>query len=307
MSPDWGDISLPRSTMSEEHAKSKGRADSGYGVSQVDGSSMSDLVRESASYGEETATRDHEPHQTPQQKAFVEDALQQQKPASVKSSSSVPGSPNSRRDSAISGASSKHSHHSRRPKASRQASKQSLKSARDANANPLAIRQRPRRATTSPGGQSPQVANMEEALALHERSRQILGLGSGSTTLYGAAAAVAQPPPPGLYRSKTAASIPTKPEFDSHATLVEPEVVEDVEKPEEHYVPPPVTTYWTSTETRREEYAQIDKANKGMRGLLRKMFPKLTRGTSQSRFFNAEKDISDADSVRRYRLDLDDH
>jgi hypothetical protein len=70
-------------------------------------------------------------------------------------------------------------------------------------------------------------------------------------------------------------------------------------------LPSPETKYWTSTETRRREYAEIDKANRGIRGLFKKMFPKIAAKSKRSRFYD-EKEGSMAGSVRRYRLDLPD-
>jgi len=70
----------------------------------------------------------------------------------------------------------------------------------------------------------------------------------------------------------------------------------------------PATTEirWTSDETRRREYAEIDRAQSGFKGMLRRMFPKIAAKSSKSRFYS-EDDGSDAGSVRRYRLDLDDN
>ena len=65
------------------------------------------------------------------------------------------------------------------------------------------------------------------------------------------------------------------------------------------------TMHWTSPSTRRRDYERIDKANSGLRGLVRKVMPRCVSGP-QEKFY--EKDQSDAGSVRRYRMDhLDDH
>ena len=68
-------------------------------------------------------------------------------------------------------------------------------------------------------------------------------------------------------------------------------------------VPPATEIRWTSDETRRREYAEIDRANKGLRGLWRKVLPGVARRSSQSRFYD-ENDGSDGESIRRYRLDV---
>lgn len=72
--------------------------------------------------------------------------------------------------------------------------------------------------------------------------------------------------------------------------------------------PPPATVqYWTSDSTRRLEYAAIDAASKGMKGLLYKLIPDCMVPASSRRTRFACKDgdaDSDAGSVRRYRLAL---
>ncbi|CAO2654200.1 Nn.00g109330.m01.CDS01 [Neocucurbitaria sp. VM-36] len=65
------------------------------------------------------------------------------------------------------------------------------------------------------------------------------------------------------------------------------------------------TMHWTSPSTRQRDYERIDKANSGLRGLMRKAMPRCVSGP-QEKFY--EKDQSDAGSVRRYRMDdFDDH
>ncbi|CBY02209.1 hypothetical protein IAQ61_006796 [Plenodomus lingam] len=59
------------------------------------------------------------------------------------------------------------------------------------------------------------------------------------------------------------------------------------------------TMHWTSPCSRKREYERIDRANSGIRGLLRKALPRSLSGP-QEKFY--EKDQSDAGSVRRYRL-----
>lgn len=75
-------------------------------------------------------------------------------------------------------------------------------------------------------------------------------------------------------------------------------------QPEEEPEPPAVPStvmHWTSDETRRKEYAQIDKSNRGIRGVLNKLFG---RNSTRSKFYDDKH--SDAGSVRRIRLDLNE-
>ncbi|QDS71832.1 hypothetical protein FKW77_009781 [Venturia effusa] len=221
--------------------------------------------------------------------------------SSVKSSSS---GPSSRRDSAISDISKEKG---RRPKTARTPSKRSLRPGRNtsfSDIGSLHIRQGPRRCLTSPSGQ-PFQTNVEEALALHERSRQILAMAAVPTPYQSAASVV--PQTPALYRRRTAADCTYGRQHEwnplSYPNSNKPLPVEEST---EHYVPiPSTTTYWTTTESRRQEYAKIDKANKGLRGIWKKLIPKFARTTSESKFFD-EKNDSDVCSVRRYRLELDD-
>lgn len=60
---------------------------------------------------------------------------------------------------------------------------------------------------------------------------------------------------------------------------------------------------WTSDATRREQYAEIDKRNRGLRKLLKKLLPNCLPKPTTLDFYN-ERDGSDAGSVRRYRIDL---
>ncbi|KEF63399.1 uncharacterized protein A1O9_01377 [Exophiala aquamarina CBS 119918] len=69
---------------------------------------------------------------------------------------------------------------------------------------------------------------------------------------------------------------------------------------------PPFDTVisWTSDETRRKEYAKIDRANSGLRGLLRRLMPRhLLSKNSRRDFFTGK---CDGDSVRRFRMDVPD-
>jgi hypothetical protein len=298
MSPDRGFYPLPRPVRSEESIKRRMGHNSGYERSLVE----TDCQLGNSRYSGRPRTASFsQPYHSHQIDTMTEDSVERTSVPSVKSFSS---GPSSRRDSAISNSSKEHR---RRPKTARQSSKSSLKPGREtslADVGSSPTRQRPRRSATSPPGQIP-TTNIEEALALHERSRQILAMATVSTP-YQSSVSVA-PSPPIYYRSQTAIGSTHGRQFDPSgrfcAVSVEPL---HVEEPNDHYIPvPATTTYWTSTETRRQEYAKIDKANKGLRGMFKKMIPKFARTTSNSRFFD-ERDDSDVCSVRRYRLDLDE-
>lgn len=62
------------------------------------------------------------------------------------------------------------------------------------------------------------------------------------------------------------------------------------------------TMHWMSPSTRKTQYDKIDRANSGLRGLLRKMMPRCVAGGGPQSFYEEEK--SDVGSVRRYRMDV---
>ena len=63
---------------------------------------------------------------------------------------------------------------------------------------------------------------------------------------------------------------------------------------------------WTLPSTRRKQYDEIDNSYRGFRGLLRRLTPSLFRSHGKRvGFYDAEKN-SDADTVRRYRMNDDD-
>jgi hypothetical protein len=68
-------------------------------------------------------------------------------------------------------------------------------------------------------------------------------------------------------------------------------------------VPPATEIRWTSDETRRREYAEIDRGNRGLKGLWKKILPGVAKKSSRSRFYT-EDDGSDGESIRRYRLEV---
>lgn len=61
------------------------------------------------------------------------------------------------------------------------------------------------------------------------------------------------------------------------------------------------TMHWMLPETRRSQYERIDRANTGVRGLVRRLMPRCVSGPAPMRFYEGE--TSDAGSVRRYRMD----
>ena len=68
--------------------------------------------------------------------------------------------------------------------------------------------------------------------------------------------------------------------------------------------PVPVLS-WTSAESRRLEYEKIDRSYSGFRGLWKRVMPRWCHGRHSRRAFFDGKS-SDAGSVRRYRMALDD-
>jgi len=225
--------------------------------------------------------------------------------------SSVPSSKASRRDSAISSS----SRNRPKRKASRSKSHQPTGTCiqSSSNATSGSSRPHPRRITSSPHiqGKGP---NIDEALALHERSCRIFGSFSRPTTSSGAPTLMSTFERPALlYRSATATDMPpprdsVRPPGPIRAHTAYDGVSDEkvVEEPRQYknFVPATII-HWNSVETRRKEYQSIDKANKGVRGFFKKLFPIFGTKASGSRFYD-EKEGSDAGSVRRFRLDLPD-
>lgn len=59
---------------------------------------------------------------------------------------------------------------------------------------------------------------------------------------------------------------------------------------------------WKTPATRRREYEKIDRSSRGLRGLWRRVVPDWLQGGKQIKFYEGKDD--DAESVRRYRLDI---
>jgi hypothetical protein len=235
------------------------------------------------------------------------------RPASLHSSHSS----QSRRDS---GYSSTKSPQKRNRRASRSSSKQSLPSARDTSISDESTRP-PRLGRVISFSRVPPSPrnNIEEALALHERSCRIFPPSSmPPTPILGPAND--DPALSALYRSKSSPQVTTQSQVTTQpqsrpslpprsrtaplaSGLTDSNDVDDP-LPEEEFVPATIM-HWTSDETRRKEYAKIDMASKGIRGLLSRLFPRLAMKSKRSRFYD-EKDGSRAGSIRRYRLNFDD-
>lgn len=79
-------------------------------------------------------------------------------------------------------------------------------------------------------------------------------------------------------------------------------------EPERPYVPVPATVIdWTSPSTRRREYEKIDRSNRGIRRIWRRLAPKCLQSGGRTPFFE-EKDgkANYEGSVRRFRMDIPD-
>ncbi|KIW03024.1 uncharacterized protein PV09_05678 [Verruconis gallopava] len=227
--------------------------------------------------------------------------------ASIKSMSSTE---NSRRDSAISAT----SQHHRRPKTARSTSKRSVRTvAGDELPQTMSHsgRHRPRNQRfASSGSIHLPKTNIEEALALHARSCSLFAGSSRPSTSYAPAPLAYSPyTHPTLYRSLSSADGFSISQYPSHPvspyrTPPESSGFDVADEQEQYYTSsfPPTVMHWTSEEARLREYAAIDRANSGVRGLLRKFLPKcVTKGHPK---FYDEKDGSDAGSVRRIRMDV---
>ncbi|KAF2436072.1 hypothetical protein EJ08DRAFT_691958 [Tothia fuscella] len=282
--------------------------DSGYGDSLVD---KSEQV-----FGQELQTLDSDiteefsdAHQSLPQSQRNEDQQRRSHyaAASVKSVSSAPSSKSSRRDSAISASSKSR----RRVTTVRSASQQTTTQLTNWTSAVDATSARPylRRIISSPQVQTKK-PNIEEALALHERSIRIFGASSRPTTSSGVPMISSKRP--SIYRSVTTSEGPMRSAFaipkgrmrslTSPAEVPRNHPVE--QEPQYNNFVPATIMHWTSHETRRRQYDHIDKSNKGLRGFFKRLFPKFSK-SSESRFYD-ERDGSDAGSVRRFRLDFPD-
>lgn len=65
---------------------------------------------------------------------------------------------------------------------------------------------------------------------------------------------------------------------------------------------------WTLPSTRRRDYEKIDRCERGLRGLWRRLAPKRLKKSARTGFYRGGEDDIDCDAgtIRRYRLDLPD-
>jgi hypothetical protein len=240
--------------------------------------------------------------------------------------------------------------YSSKRRGSRSSSKHSNLSSRDFSASedsttsapPVPRRPLARRITSSsrmPTSHARQ--DVEGAIALHERSMQLFGPPSSSSTFHSASRSrgntltrsistpqtdyqlsTSLPSTTSLpystasmrqsiqARSQRTNTLPSsshgsRPNLTRAQTAAErPTTSRESCPPRDDFVPA-TTMHWTSNETRRKEYETIDRQCRGFRGMWNKLFSR--QGTRKA-FYN-EKDgdgDSDAGSVRRFRLELDD-
>ena len=113
-------------------------------------------------------------------------------------------------------------------------------------------------------------------------------------------------------RAKFSSSLPTLPR---PATANAPAAAPDASSPNEtpqtaqeysNHVPA-ANIDWTLPSTRRREYEKIDKARRGIRGLLRRVTPRFLLKNGRVGFHDAEDGKgSEAGTVRRFRMDVGD-
>lgn len=79
-------------------------------------------------------------------------------------------------------------------------------------------------------------------------------------------------------------------------------------EPERPYVPVPATVIdWTSPSTRRREYEKIDRSNRGIRRIWRRLAPKCLQSGGRTPFFEEKDGKGNYEgSVRRFRMDIPD-
>lgn len=133
---------------------------------------------------------------------------------------------------------------------------------------------------------------VEDPFELHQRSKQIFQLfetDNQSSTKQKGPRHLASPSLPELSRMRGESERadpeegPRPPQYENHvpATIID----------------------WTLPSTRRDEYREIEKSCKGIRGLWRRFAPQWCQRNSRLNFFDGGN-VDDVGSVRRYRLDL---
>lgn len=142
--------------------------------------------------------------------------------------------------------------------------------------------------------------DLDAAIALHERSCALFRT-SSSTTYPSSQSPAAESPRHEQPQPQTQYSLNPSPQtYPEDLDIIDEKLNLDDEA---DAVAPATEIRWTSDESRRREYAEIDRAHNGIKGLFKRMFPKIAARSNQSRFYS-EDDGSDAGSIRRYRLDM---
>ena len=164
----------------------------------------------------------------------------------------------------------------------------------------------PRRINSAPYGQSPQVSR-KDAIAFHEQSCALFRNSSPISqypTLSSLERAYSDGSSDAWHRAKETTYSTQAFSYEEVNVVVPVDTGPgQVERFLFELLKPSDAFFLTSDETRRREYAEIDRANRGLRGLWRKILPGVARKSSQSRFYT-EDDGSDGESIRRYRLDM---
>jgi len=160
----------------------------------------------------------------------------------------------------------------------------------------------PRRINSAPYGQSPQV-NMQDAITFHEQSCALFR-NTSQTSQYSTLPNLERVYSDGGLDAQHRAKGTTY-SFRAPVMSYEELNVVDEKLAIDQYdgVPPATEIRWTSDETRRREYAEIDRGNRGLKGLWKKILPGVAKKSSRSRFYT-EDDGSDGESIRRYRLEV---
>lgn len=234
--------------------------------------------------------------------------------------SSSPSSPGYRHHNYNHNYNPRHRHHR---SVSRSTGRSGLASGRS---SPLSVshRRAPTSASLTPSvhGRCHPDQKRDTLLALHRESCRLFqgqGQGQGTTTrpassmakpvIYAPSAAssdIGTPPAsPRLYaRSSSSERSLDHGHVDGDSTLVY-----QVRPAEPSKQPSNMVIDWTSPSTRRREYAKIDRASRGVRGLWRRVAPRWCQfGNDRMPFFDPGKPgkADDEGSVRRFRMDLPD-
>lgn len=134
----------------------------------------------------------------------------------------------------------------------------------------------------------------KDPFELHQRSKQIFQLFEAPQDNQSSTSQKAR-------RHLALPSLPALSHMQEAQEGTDPE--EGLQPPQyENHVPATIID-WTLPSTRRDEYREIEKSCKGLRGLWRRLAPRWCQRNSRLNFFDVDNG-DDAGSVRRYRLDL---